>query len=90
MTTLNRTLVEGKKIEDELVGEVDGPTTTAEPAKQLTVGIDAAFVKAKHDQAAGHSKSSLGRVEQGARHITPQRLSILIRCNESFFTLHYS
>ena len=65
MTTRNRTLVVGKRIEGELVGEVDCPTPVAEPAKDLTVGIDGAFVKAKPDQGGGRPFEILtGRVER--------------------------
>jgi len=65
MTTRNSTLVVGKRIEGELVGEVECPTTVAEPAKHLTVGIDGAFVKAKPDQAGGQPFEILtGRVER--------------------------
>jgi hypothetical protein len=65
MTTRNRTLVVGKRIESELVSEVDCPTPVAKPAKHLTVGIDGAFVKAKPDQAGGRPFEILtGRVER--------------------------
>lgn len=64
MTTRNRTLVVGKRIERELVGEVDCPTPVAEPAEHLTVGIDGAFVKAKPGEASGRPFEILtGRVE---------------------------
>jgi hypothetical protein len=65
MTTRNRTLVVGKRIERELVGEVEAPTPIAGPVKQLTVGIDGAFVRAKRDQAGGRPFEILtGRVER--------------------------
>ena len=38
VTTRNRTLVVGKRIERELIGEVEAPMPIAKPAKHLTVG----------------------------------------------------
>jgi hypothetical protein len=74
--TRNRTLVVGKRIESELVGEVDCPTPVAKPAKHLTVGIDGAFVKAKPNQAGGRPFEILtGRVERSEVEATPLRLS---------------
>jgi hypothetical protein len=58
MTTRNRTLVVGKRIERELVGDVEAPTPIAGPVKQLTVGIDGAFVRAKRDQAGGRPSAA--------------------------------
>jgi hypothetical protein len=64
MTTRNRTLIVGKRIEQELVGEIDCPTPVAEPATHLTVGIDGAFVKAKPNEGSGRPFEILtGRVE---------------------------
>ena len=45
-TTRNRTLAVGKRIEQEICDEIDHPRTIAEPAQQMIVGIDGAFVKA--------------------------------------------
>jgi hypothetical protein len=65
VTTRNRTLVVGKRIERELMGEVEAPKPIAAPAKHLTVGIDGAFVKAKRDEAGGRPFEILtGRVER--------------------------
>jgi hypothetical protein len=65
VTTRNRTLVVGKRIERELIIEVEAPVPIAEPAKHLTVGIDGAFVKAKRSQAGGRPFEILtGRVER--------------------------
>jgi hypothetical protein len=97
MTTRNRTLVVGTRIERELVGEVDCPTPVAEPAKHLTVGIDGGFAKAKADQAGGRPFEILtGRVEreQGRGHAfaivrnldarTKQKVqAVLRRCGRS-------
>ena len=45
-TTRNRTLAVGKRIEQELCDEVDAPQPIVEPAPQMVVGIDGAFVNA--------------------------------------------
>jgi hypothetical protein len=54
----------GKRIERELVGEVEAPMPIAEPAKHLTMGIDGAFVKAKRDQGGRPFEILIGRVER--------------------------
>jgi hypothetical protein len=65
VTTRNRTLVVGKRIERELIGEVEAPMPIEKPAKHLTVGMDGAFVKAKRDEAGGRPFEILtGRVER--------------------------
>ena len=65
VTTRNRTVVIGNRIEQELVSEVDCPRPIAEPAKSLTVGIDGAFVKAKPEEGNGRPFEILTcRVEQ--------------------------
>ena len=45
-TTRNRTLAVGKRIEEEIRGEIDHPRVVPEPAERMVVGIDGAFVKA--------------------------------------------
>jgi hypothetical protein len=50
-TTRNRTLAVGKRIEEEIRGEIDHPRVVPEPAERMVVGIDGAFVKAGHTRA---------------------------------------
>jgi len=50
-TTRNRTLAVGKRIEEEIRGEIDHPRVVHEPAERMVVGIDGAFVKAGHTRA---------------------------------------
>jgi hypothetical protein len=52
-TTRNRTLADGKRIEEEIRGEIDHPRVVPEPAERMVVGIDGAFVKAGHTRP-GH------------------------------------
>jgi hypothetical protein len=47
-TTRNRTLAVGKRIEEEIRGEIDHPRVAPEPAERMVLGIDGAFVKAGH------------------------------------------
>jgi hypothetical protein len=51
-TTRNRTLAVGKRIEEEIRGEIDHPRVVPEPAERMVVGIDGAFVKAGHTRPA--------------------------------------
>jgi hypothetical protein len=47
-TTRNRKLTVGKRIEEEIRGEIDHPRVVPEPAERMVVGIDGALVKAGH------------------------------------------
>ena len=46
-TTRNRTLAVGKRIEEEIRGEIDHPRVVSEPAERIIVGTDGAFIKLK-------------------------------------------
>ena len=58
-TTRNRTLTVGKRIEEEIRGEIDHPRVVPEPAERMVVGIDGAFVKAGHTRPGQRSKASV-------------------------------
>src|SRR5271165_6355013 len=68
-TTRNRTLAVGKRIEQEIREEIDHPRVLPEPAKQIVVGIDGAFVKAGHTRAGQRHQFEIltGRVEASQR-----------------------
>ena len=73
-TTRNRTLAVGKRIEEELCDEIDAPQPIVEPAPQMVVGIDGAFVNAV-------------RTKVGERHqfeILTGRIETTDRCGETF------
>src|SRR6266446_8011113 len=64
-TTRNRTLAVGKRIEEEIRGEIDHPRVVPEPAERMVVGIDGAFVKAGHTRPGQRHQFEIltGRVE---------------------------
>jgi hypothetical protein len=64
-TTRNRTLDVGKRIEEEIRGEIDHPRVVPEPAERMVVGIDGAFVKAGHTRPGQRHQFEIltGRVE---------------------------
>jgi hypothetical protein len=64
-TTRNRTLTAGKRIEEEIRGEIDHPRVVPEPAERMVVGIDGAFVKAGHTRPGQRHQFEIltGRVE---------------------------
>jgi hypothetical protein len=68
-TTRNRTLAVGKRIEEEIREEIDHPCVLPEPAKQMVVGIDGAFVKAGHTRPGQRHQFEIltGRVEAPQR-----------------------
>ncbi len=68
-TTRNRTLAVGKRIEEKIREEIDRPRVLPEPAKQMVVGIDGAFVKAGHTRAGQRHQFEIltGRVEASLR-----------------------
>ena len=68
-TTRNRTLGVGKRIEEEIRGEIDHPRVVPEPAEQMVVGIDGAFVKAGHTRTGQRHQFEIltGRVEASQR-----------------------
>ena len=68
-TTRNRTLAVGKRIEEEICGEIDHPRVVPEPAERMVVGIDGAFVKAGHTRPGQRHQFEIltGRVETSQR-----------------------
>ena len=68
-TTRNRTLAVGKRIEEEICGEIDHPRVVHEPAKRMVVGIDGASVKAGHTRAGQRHQFEIltGRVQATQR-----------------------
>jgi hypothetical protein len=68
-TTRNRTLAVGKRIEEEIRGEIDHPRVVPEPAERMVVGIDGAFVKARHTRAGQRHQVEIltGRIEASQR-----------------------
>jgi hypothetical protein len=64
-TTRNRTLAVGKRIEEEIRGEIDHPRVVPEPAERMVVGIDGAFVKAGHTRPGQRHQFEIltGRIE---------------------------
>jgi hypothetical protein len=68
-TTRNRTLAVGKRIEEEIRGEMDHPRVVPEPAERMVVGIDGAFVKAGHTRPGQRHQFEIliGRVAASQR-----------------------
>lgn len=68
-TTRNRTLAVGKRIEQELCDEVDAPQPIVEPAPQMVVGIDGAFVNAVRTKSRERHQFEIltGRIETTQR-----------------------
>jgi hypothetical protein len=64
-TTRNRTLAVGRRIEQEICDEVDNPQVIPEPAQQMVVGIDGAFVRAANTQPGQRHQFEIltGRIE---------------------------
>ena len=67
--TRSATLAVGKRIEEEIRGEIDHPRVVPEPAERMVVGIDGAFVKAGHTRAGQRHQFEIltGRVEASQR-----------------------
>lgn len=68
-TTRNRTIAVGKQIEEEIRDEVDHPQVVSEPAKEMVVGIDGAFVKAMSTHPGQRRQLEIltGRIETARR-----------------------
>jgi len=92
-TTRNRTLEVGKRIEEEIRDEVDHPQVLSEPAQEMVVGIDGAFVKALPTRRSQRRQLEIltGRIESAQHNgeayavvrdldsLTKQRLRALLR-----------